>query len=107
MTSEEGMACLHEAARYVCNTCCVLLRNNIMKPFRDNFVLVIKKYLCILYYSFPGIDSISNEQLLNGIMKYNSSDNYISILFELAICFFFQMIIVIFNEFIYLIVFNR
>ena len=78
-----------------------------MTPFQDELVLVMEKYVCSLHDSFPGIDSISNEQLLNGIMKYNSSDNYISILFELAICFFFQMIIVIFNEFIYLIVFNR
>ena len=95
MTSEEGLACLHEAACYMFNTCCVLLRNNSMKHFRDNLVLVIKKYWYSLYYSFPGIDSISNEQLLNGIMKYNSSGNYISILFELDICFFTQIIIVI------------
>ena len=46
-----------------------------MKPFRGNLVLVINKYLCILHISFPGIDSISNEQVLSGMSKYNSYHN--------------------------------
>ena len=48
-----------------------------MKPFRDNFGLVIKKYLCSLHDSFPVMESISNEQALSGMSKYNSSYNYI------------------------------
>ena len=32
-----------------------------MKQFKDNLELVIKKYLCSLHYSFPGIDSKSVE----------------------------------------------
>ena len=62
--------------------------NKSMKPFRDNLELVTKKYLCSFYDSFPGIDSISNEQVLSGMSKYNYSYNYNSISFELAIYLF-------------------
>ena len=51
---------------------------NSMNPFGYNLELVIKKYLCILHDSFPGIDYSSNYQLLSGIGKYNSSYNHIS-----------------------------
>ena len=46
-----------------------------MKPFQDNLELVINKYLCSLNDSFPGIDSISNKQVLSGMGKYNYSNN--------------------------------
>ena len=46
-----------------------------MKQFRDNLELVIKIYLCSLYYPFPGIDYVANEQVLSGMSKYNSYHN--------------------------------
>ena len=38
---------------------------------------VINKYLCSFHDSFPGIDYISNEQVLSSISKYNSANIYI------------------------------
>ena len=37
-----------------------------MTQFQDNLHLVIRKYLCHLHDSFPGIDYISNKQVLGG-----------------------------------------
>ena len=48
-----------------------------MNSFQDKLELVIKKYLCKFHDSFPGIDCISNEQVLIGMSKYNYSHNYI------------------------------
>ena len=53
-----------------------------MKPFWDNLDRVIKKYLCSLHDSFPGVDSYSNIQVLCGMSRYISSYNYILILFN-------------------------
>ena len=46
-----------------------------MKPFWDNLVLDMKKYLCSFNDSLPNIDSISNEQVLSGTSKYNYYHN--------------------------------
>ena len=62
-----------------------------MKLFRYNPELVIKKYLFSLHYLLPGIDSISNEQVLSGMITYNYDYNYVSILFELAISFLLKL----------------
>ena len=56
-----------------------------MKPFQDNLDLAIDKYLCSLHYSFPGVDSSSNNQVLSGMINCNSYYNYSSIMFELFI----------------------
>ena len=66
-----------------------------MKTFQDNLELVINKYLCSLHDLFPGIDSISNKQVLSGMIKYNYYHNYISTFFKGYIFLFTQMIIVI------------
>ena len=55
-----------------------------MKQFRNTLELVIKKWLCSLRDSFPGIDYISNKKVLSGMSKCNYSYSYISTLFELA-----------------------
>ena len=60
-----------------------------MKLFWDNLVLVINKYLWSLNHSFPGSDSISNEQVLSGTSKYNSSHNWISIFIWIVYLFLY------------------
>ena len=53
----------------------------IMKLFRTNLKLVIKKYLCSFNESFPRVDSSSNDLILIEISKYISSYNFNSISF--------------------------
>ena len=77
-----------------------------MKPFWDNLELVINKYLSTFYSSFLSIEYISNKQVLSGKIIYNSSYNYIPILFE----FYFNFVSddnFNFNEFVDLIAFKR
>ena len=47
-----------------------------MKPCRMNLELVIKTYLCCLHFSFPGVDSSSNDVMLSRMSKYLFSLEY-------------------------------
>ena len=55
-----------------------------MRPFLDNFELVINKYFCSFHNSFPGIYYSSKYQMLSEMGIYNYSYNNVSIFFELA-----------------------
>ena len=63
-----------------------------MKPFSDHLELVINKYLCSVYDSFPDFDSYSIYQLLSGMSKYNHSYDCSSICWVLLL-YFTQIII--------------
>ena len=41
-----------------------------IKPFHFKLILVIKKYLCGMYDSFPGVDPSYNDLMLVGMGKY-------------------------------------
>ena len=42
----------------------------IMKPFRTNLRLVMKKYLCGMHAIFPGVDYSYNRVIFNVTIKY-------------------------------------
>ena len=65
----------------------------------------MKKYLCSLNYSFPGIDSILNEEELSGMSKYNYFNNYIS--FFKWDTYFYSNDNSHANKFLFLMPFNR
>ena len=48
-----------------------------MTPFQDKLQLVINKYFFQCHDSFPGIDYISNKEMLIGMSKYNYSHNHL------------------------------
>ena len=54
----------------------------IMKLFRTNLKLVIKKYLCSLHESLPRVDCSSNDGMLSEMSKYLCLYNSSTIRFD-------------------------